>query len=160
MVEHETRERTAGREARLARTGTTALIVAAVAVAALGTCSVIGTTRTDPAAIAGNLADRYLAEANANAGEAVAPLFAEDGTFDMNGMESQGHAAIAADVNWWSPNVENWERVGDVAETEEGAFRFAARGDYFGDPRDGEGEIELDGSLIAQLTWNGVTPTD
>jgi hypothetical protein len=169
VVDQLTREHTVSGEARHGRTWITVLIVVVVlAAAALGTWAVIGNSNA-PAAVAADLADQFLAGANASDGEAVAALFTEDGILDMQDWRmTHGHDAIAADVNYWSPYTDNWERVGDVVETEDGTFTFAARGDYSGNylgrPWEGafagEGEIELDGDLIARLHWDGHPPEE
>lgn len=161
MVDQLTRERPASGEARHGRTLMTALIVVVVvALVGLGTWAVMG-TGTDRAAIAGDLADGFLAGASAKDGEAVAALFAEDGILHMtNWRETQGHAQIAADVNLWSPQTDNWKRVGDIVENEDGTFTFSAQGEWQGNPYAGEGKIELDGDLIARLTWAGHQPED
>jgi hypothetical protein len=160
VVDQKTRESMTAGEKRPARTWMTALIVGVVAAVAFGTWALTQATTADPAATAGDLVDRWIAGVNASDGEAVAALFAADGILDMLGRESQGRIAIAADVNRWSPNTENWERMGDVVETEAGTFTFDARGDYFDSPHTGDGEIELDGDTIGRLTWHGATPAE
>jgi hypothetical protein len=154
VVEQMTREPPTGRGRRSGRTWIVVFVTAVVA--ALGTRAVIGGNGDDPV-VAADLIDEFMAEANNNDdGEAAAALFTSDGVVDMpDGRVSQGHEAIAAHVNEWAPNTDNWERVGDVVETEDGTFTFTARGNWNGTLYEGSGEVELAGDLIARFTWHG-----
>lgn len=170
MVDQLNRECTVSGSARPDRNWPVLLIVAVVvALAVLGTWALVAITASDETAVAGDLVDDFLSGLNNADGAAAAALFTEDGTFDMRSFRTyQGRESIAAAVGFWSAYTEDFERVGDVVETEARSFTFVARGDYFAShganpnagPWELDGEIELDGDLIARLSVRGHPPED
>lgn len=127
-------------------------IALALALVAVGSWAVVEVTQSDDAESAADLADKWLAAANANDGTGAGLLFTEDAILEMPHATSEGRDAIVSDVNYWSPVVDGWRRIGDITETEQGTFVFAAEGNFEG-PKAGEGEIVLENDLISHLTW-------
>ena len=100
------------------------------------------------------MADAHGAGWNADDGEAVAALYAEDGVARDPGKGiTSGRDNIALDVEARGRSASNFLRTGDLTITGENTFAYPSQFDFEGETWAGVVELEFEGTLIARLEW-------
>ncbi len=100
------------------------------------------------------VADAHGAGWNADDGEAVAALYAEDGVARDPGKGiTSGRDNIALDVEARGRSASNFLRTGDLTISGDNTFVFPAQFDWEGDTWAGIVELEFGGTLITRLEW-------